>query len=219
VVQLVDVSRTALELSARTLGRLSNVAVVGHHAVYAAGLRDAARRRPARGAMLVLFLGSNVGNYEPAHACALLADVRAVLGPRDGLLLGADLVKPAAQMLLAYGDPVGVTAAFNKNLLARINRELGGDFDLDAFVHEPRWNAEARRMESYLVSRSAQRVRVREAGLTIRLGAGEGIWTESSYKYEPAELVRMGGAVGLSCARQWVDAEAGFALTLFMPAA
>jgi dimethylhistidine N-methyltransferase len=219
LVQLVDVSRTALELSARTLGRFPNVAVVGHNAVYDAGLRDAARRRPARGAMLVLFLGSNVGNYEPAVAHALLTDVRAVLRPGDGFLLGADLVKPETEMVLAYGDPIGVTAAFNKNLLARINRELGGDFDLGAFGHASRWNATARRMESYLVSQRAQRVRVRDAGITIRLAAGEEIWTESSYKYEPEELVAMGAAAGLGCARQWVEAEAGFALTLLTPAA
>jgi len=217
LVRLVDISPTALELSARTLGRLSQVSVVGHRAPFGPGLRDAVARRPAQGGMLVLFLGSNIGNFHDTAAAAFLRDVRASLRPGDGFLLGADLVKPEAELLLAYGDPIGVTAAFNKNLLARINRELGGDFDLDAFDHAPRWNAEASRVESHLVSRRDQRVHVPAANLTIAVAAGESIWTESSYKYEPAGLVAMGRAAGFACAGQWIEPDARFALTLLTP--
>jgi dimethylhistidine N-methyltransferase len=217
LVRLIDISPTALELSARTLGRLAQVSVVGHRASYGAGLREATERRAVQGAMLVLFLGSNIGNFHPAAATAFLRDVRGSLRPGDGFLLGADLVKPERDLLLAYGDPIGVTAAFNKNLLERINRELGGDFELDAFDHEPRWNAVAARVESHLVSRRDQVVTIADAKVTVPFAAGESIWTESSYKYQPRGLVEMGRAAGLACRGQWLEASAGFALTLFVP--
>ena len=217
LVRLVDISPMALELSARTLGRLSHVSVVGHRAPYGPGLRDAVARRPAHGTMLVLFLGSNIGNFHPEAAEAFLRDVRASLRPGDGFLLGADLVKPEAELLRAYGDPIGVTAAFNKNLLSRINRELGGDFDLDAFDHAPRWNAGAARVESHLVSRRDQLVTIAAADLVVPFASGETIWTESSYKYEPEGLTAMGRAAGFACAGQWIEPSARFALTLFSP--
>lgn len=215
LVRLVDISPTALELSARTLGGLSDVSVVGHRAPFGPGLRDAVARRPMQGSMLVLFLGSNIGNFHPAAAEAFLREVRGSLRPGDAFLLGADLVKPEAELLLAYGDPIGVTAAFNRNLLDRINRELGGDFDLTAFDHVPRWNAAASRVESHLVSRREQRVHIPLADLSLAFREGEGIWTESSYKYEPEGLVAMGRAAGLACRAQWVEPSARFALTLF----
>lgn len=215
LVRLVDISQTALELSARTLGSLSDVSVVGHRAAFGPGLREAVARRPMQGSMLVLFLGSNIGNFHPAAAEMFLRDVRECLRPSDAFLLGADLVKPEEDLLLAYGDPIGVTAAFNKNLLDRINRELGGDFDLQAFDHEPRWNAAASCVESHLVSRRDQVVHVRFAGLTISLRAGETIWTESSYKYEPEGLIAMGRSAGFVCRAQWIEPTARFALTLF----
>ncbi len=215
LVRLVDISPTALELSARTLGRLSQVSVVGHRAPFGPGLRDAVARRPTQGSMLVLFLGSNIGNFHPAAAAAFLREVRESLRPGDGFLLGADLVKPEAELLLAYGDPIGVTAAFNKNLLDRINRELHGDFDLDAFDHAPRWNAAAGRVESHLVSRRDQIVHVPAAELTVPFARGETIWTESSYKYESSGLIDMGRAAGFICKGQWIEPTARFALTLF----
>jgi L-histidine Nalpha-methyltransferase len=217
LVRLVDISPTALELSARTLGRLSHVSVVGHRAPYGPGLRDAVARRPSQGSTVVLFLGSNIGNFHPAAAAGFLREVRASLRAGDGFLLGADLVKPEAELLRAYGDPIGVTAAFNKNLLDRINRELGGDFDLDAFDHVPRWNPAASRVESHLVSRRDQIVTIAAADLVVPFAHGETIWTESSYKYEPEGLVAMGRAAGLACAGQWIEPNARFALTLFTP--
>lgn len=214
LVRLIDISPMALELSARTLGRLAQVSVVGHRAPYGPGLREAAGRRAAQGAMLVLFLGSNIGNFHPSAAGAFLRDVRQNLRPGDGFLLGADLVKPERELLLAYGDPIGVTAAFNKNLLERINRELGGDFDLAAFRQEPRWNAAASRVESHLVSRRDQVVTIAEAQVTVPFAAGETIWTESSYKYRAEEIVAMLGRAGFKKIRQWVDGPDAFALTL-----
>ena len=217
LVRLVDISPTALELSARTLGRLSHVSVVGHRAPYGPGLRDAVARRPHQGAMLVLFLGSNLGNFHPAAAAAFLRGVRGSLRPGDGFLLGADLVKPEIDLLRAYGDPIGVTAAFNKNLLDRINRELGGDFDLAAFDHVPRWNALASRVESHLVSRCDQIVTIAAGDLAVPFSAGETIWTESSYKYQPEGLIEMGRGAGFACRGQWIEPAARFALTLFAP--
>lgn len=217
LVRLVDISPTALELSARTLGRLSHVSVVGHRAPYGPGLRDAVARRPPQGSMLVLFLGSNIGNFHPTAAAAFLREVRGSLRPGDGFLLGADLIKPEPDLLRAYGDPIGVTAAFNKNLLDRINRELAGDFDLAAFDHVPRWNAPAARVESHLVSRRDQLVTIAAADLVVPFAAGESIWTESSYKHQPEGLVEMGRAAGFTARGQWLEPDARFALTLFAP--
>ncbi|AGP39665.1 L-histidine N(alpha)-methyltransferase [Sorangium cellulosum] len=220
-VHLVDVSETALDLSRRTLGRLPRVETSAHRARYEEGLARAAARRAidARGdggAVLVLFLGSNIGNLAPAAAAAFLAGVRGALRAGDGLLLGADLVKPAADLLLAYDDPLGVTAAFNKNLLARVNRELGATFDLRAFEHRAAWNAEASRVEMHLVSRRRQSIRVGALDLEVAFDEGESIWTESSYKYTPDEVARMGERAGFRCSQQWIEPVGRFSTTLFL---
>ena len=217
-VHLIDISPSALESSERTLHRLEHVSVMGHRATYQEGLRQAARERPARGSMLVLFLGSNIGNFDPPAADEFLSGIRRCLRPGDALLLGADLVKPEKDLLLAYDDPIGVTAAFNKNLLARINTELLADFDLEAFDHRAIWNAGERRVEMHLVSRRAQTVRIPRAGCEVRFREGETIWTESSYKYDAGEIVRVVEARGFACHEQWIEAEARFALTLFLTA-
>ncbi|HEY7862042.1 MAG TPA: L-histidine N(alpha)-methyltransferase, partial [Thermoanaerobaculia bacterium] len=120
-VHLIDVSSAALEAAERTLGRLGHVSVVGHRATYEEGLRRATRGRPADGRLVVLFLGSNIGNFDPPASQEFLSEIRRALRPGDALLLGADLVKPESELLIAYDDPLGVTAAFNKNLLRRIN--------------------------------------------------------------------------------------------------
>jgi len=211
-VHLIDISSQALEQSERTLGRLRHISVVGHRETYEVGLRDAAAERDG-GPMLVLLLGSNIGNFDAPAADDFLGSIRAALAPGDALLLGADLVKPERDLQLAYDDPLGVTAAFNRNLLVRINRELGGTFDLDAFAHVAIWNRAARRVEMHLESRRDQRVRV--ADWTVAFAEGERIWTESSYKYEPEEIDAMGARAGFSVRDQWIDTGAGFALTLF----
>ena len=140
--------------------------------------------------------------------------MRTALNAGDGLLLGADLVKPERELLLAYDDPLGVTAAFNRNLLVRVNRELGADFDLDAFEHRAIWNPAESRVEMHLVTTRVQRVRVAASGLDITLEAGEAIWTESSYKYRAAEIVAMLARAGFRAIDQWIDEPDGFALTL-----
>jgi dimethylhistidine N-methyltransferase len=217
-VHLIDISPSALESSERTLGKIEYVSVVGHRATYEEGLRHAARERPPRGSMLVLFLGSNIGNFDPPASAGFLAEIRRSLRPGDGLLLGADLVKPEKDLLLAYDDPIGVTAAFNKNLLARINTELLADFDLSGFDHRAVWNAGERRVEMHLVSRRAQRVRIRRADCEVVFEAGETIWTESSYKYDASQIVGLVEQHGFRCQEQWIEAEARFALTLFLVA-
>ncbi|MFI5179625.1 MAG: L-histidine N(alpha)-methyltransferase, partial [Vicinamibacterales bacterium] len=132
----------------------------------------------------------------------------------DALLVGADLVKPERDLILAYDDPLGVTAAFNRNLLVRINRELHADFDVSAFAHRALWNADASRVEMHLVALRAQQVRIPGASLEIAFEAGETIWTESSYKHRPDDVVRMLDRAGFRLLDQWIDDSDGFALTL-----
>jgi dimethylhistidine N-methyltransferase len=215
-VHLVDISPAALELSERALSRLPHVSVLGHRAPYEAGLARATKQRPQAGTTLVLFLGSNIGNFHPPDMLEFLQGVRRVLRPGDALLLGADLVKPRDRLELAYDDPLGVTAAFNKNILLRINRELGGEFDLAAFDHRAIWNEAEFRVEMHLVSRRAQAVRIEGAGCEVHFAEGESIWTESSYKFTPDRLVQMGKSAGFHCREQWPDWEGGFCATLFV---
>jgi L-histidine N-alpha-methyltransferase len=212
---LIDISSEALE-GAR-LRIVSQVAegVVVCHGTYEDGLaRLAAVRRPNQ-AILVLFLGSNIGNFDPPGSRDFLSLVRRDLRPGDGLLLGNDLVKPERDLLLAYDDPLGVTAAFDRNLLQRINDELGGTFDLAAFAHRAVWNRSFQRVEMHLVSQRRQTVSIGAADLVLQFEPDDWIWTESSYKYEPAAIIEDGQAAGFRDARQWVDDEARFALTLF----
>ena len=212
-LHLVDVSARALQVATHTLDSLPGVRVVGHVAEYAAGLREASSRVGSPGRTLVLCLGSNIGNFTPRCAADLLESIRDNLRPGDALLLGTDLVKPEADLLLAYDDPIGVTAAFNRNLLARINRELEGDFDLDAFAHRAVWNAADSRIEMHLEARCTQRVRIGAIPLELTIHAGERIWTESSCKYEPRGVVQMLDTAGFEAADQWIDAAGGFMLT------
>jgi L-histidine N-alpha-methyltransferase len=211
-VHLVDVSPNALAAAIRALNVYPDLAIVAHRATYETGLAEAAREAQAGGQALVLFLGSNIGNFDPPGADAFLNGVRAALARGDALLLGADLVKPERELLLAYDDPLGVTAAFNKNLLVRANRELGADFDVDGFAHRAVWNNETSRIEMHLVSVRRQGVRVPAARLDITFEPGETIWTESSYKYLPGDVLAMLDRAGFGVLDQW--AADGFALTL-----
>jgi len=211
-VHLVDVSPAALDNAASALAASSSLTVATHHATYEEGLAAIGRSGAAAGQTLVVFLGSNIGNFDPPGTDTLLRGIRAALGPGDALLLGTDLVKPEPELLLAYDDPLGVTAAFNLNLLVRVNRELGGDFDVNQFSHRAVWNAPESRVEMHLVSRSRQRVQVRGSRIDITFEAGESIWTESSYKYRTDDLAPMLGRAGFKVIGQWQ--EDGFALTL-----
>ena len=214
-IELIDVSDTALQMARRTLSRFPGLTVSLHEATYEDGLAEVARSREPGCGLLVAFLGSNIGNLDPDAAVAFLGDIRGVLEPGDRLLLGADLVKPERDLILAYEDPLGVTAAFNKNLLVRLNLDLGADFDLEQFAHRAVWNPAASRIEMHLESLSAQTVRVADADLRVQFAVGESIWTESSYKYRMDDLVQMGATAGFGVRDQWVEPEAQFAATVF----
>ena len=214
-VHLIDISETALARASRTVARHSSIRVRGHQGSYADGLRDAvAELDPGRSAM-VLFLGSNIGNLAPEEADRFLAGIREALRPGDSLLLGTDLVKPEPELMLAYDDPLGVTAAFNRNLLVRLNRELDADFEIEQFAHRVVWNARESRVESYLVSQAEQTVCLPAAGCCVRFAEGETIWTESSHKYRPDGVVDLAARAGFAYRAQWIEPDAAFALTLF----
>jgi len=142
--------------------------------------------------------------------------VRRILQPGDSLLLGTDLEKPESQLLKAYNDEIGVTAAFNLNLLARINRELDANFDLKQFEHVAKINREARSVEMHLQSKRRQTVRIPAADLRVEFQEGESIWTESSHKYLPQEVFEMARIAGFSCQAQWIDEQWPFAENLLV---
>jgi L-histidine N-alpha-methyltransferase len=212
---LIDVSDAALTRSVQAVTAVprTDIRVTVHQATYEDGLLALPPERT--NPTLVAFLGSNIGNFDPPGAAAFLRLIRAALRPGDYLLLGADLVKPERKLLLAYDDPLGVTAAFNKNLLVRINHELGGDFQLDGFGHRAVWNGAASRVEMHLVSLRPQEVHVPEAELRFSLQEGETIWTESSYKYEPTGIGRLVEPAAFVERNIWIDEPDRFALTLF----
>ncbi len=213
-VHLIDISPAAL-LSARArLATLPSMPVTTFQGTYEQGLARLVTHR-SHGAWLVLFLGSNLGNFDPPAAREMLRRIRGSLVEGDALLLGTDLVKSPRALQLAYDDPLQVTAAFNRNLLRRINDELGGTFDLDSFTHRALWNPKDSRMEMHLVSSRDQLVRVSAADLEIEFKKDEWIWTESSYKYQPEDIRCEGRHAGFQDAGQWIDEEARFALTLF----
>lgn len=182
---------------------------------YLEGLREVASRRRPGQSILVLFLGSTIGNFSRSDAAEFLAAVAGLLLPGDTLLLGTDLVKPIPQMLLAYDDPAGVTAAFNLNVLSRINRELGADFVLRSFVHEARYDECESRIEMHLVSRREQAVSIPAAGITVNLRRGESIFTEASHKFTLAELPHMAARTGFVSTAYWTDLEWPFAENLW----
>jgi L-histidine Nalpha-methyltransferase len=211
----IDISSSALYRCQKELGQIDMVSMVGFERAYLDGLREVATRRFQDEPLFVLFLGSTIGNFDRPAGEQFLRNVRQTLRDGDALLLATDLEKPVPQLLLAYDDPSGVTAAFNKNLLARINRELDADFDLLRFDHAVRWDESERRIEMHLRSKVWQRVTIRKAGFRFYLRAGETIWTESSHKYNCEEVVAMGQRTGFRCAGQWCDSEWPFAQSLF----
>ncbi len=212
-VHLVDVSASALAQSAQTL-RAANVNLMSHQADYEAGLvRFAEARGTARGA-LIAFLGSNLGNFDSPGREEFLRAIRAALRPGDSFLIGVDVIKDEAELINAYDDPLGVTAAFNRNLLVRINRELGGNFALSEFSHRAIWNAENSRVEMHLCSRSRQPIRIAESKCEFIIEADESIWTESSYKFSPTSLAELLAQNGFALTEQWLDDRDPFVLTL-----
>lgn len=211
-VHLVDVSLIALEAAKRALSIRPGLTVVLHHLTYEEGLSEVRRGPRAEGRTLALFLGSNIGNFDRPGADAFLRNIRATLADGDALLLGADLVREESDLLLAYDDPLGVTAAFNRNLLVRANRELGADFALEGFAHRAVWNARESRMEMHLESLGHQRVQVPASRLDITFAPGDTIWTESSYKYRADDLRGMLQRAGFDPTGCWTDNH--FSLTL-----
>ena len=213
-VHLVDVSAAALSDASHALTRMDGIRVVTHETTYDSAFEQFSRdRRPGRRRM-VLLLGSILGNLDFRAAAQLLARVRGTLDPGQALLLGVDLLKPERRMLLAYDDPLGVNAALNRNLLVRMNRELGAGIDLDAFAYRAVWNAALARVERHLVSRHDQRLWVPAANVDVRLLADEAIVTGLSYKYELSGLAALLMQARFRRRDQWVDQAEGYTLTL-----
>jgi L-histidine Nalpha-methyltransferase len=209
----IDISPAALVSSAQALTdeypQLSVEAFAGDYFELLAGTR---LRSPVR--TMALFLGSNIGNFEPAEAVALLRALRHTLKRGDGLLLGTDLKKSVDRLELAYDDDAGVTAAFNRNVLGRINRELGGNFDLRAFEHDAHYDANRGAIDMFLIATSAQKVWIRDLDMQISFAEFESIHTESSYKYDPDDISRVAEEAGYTLRRCWIDSGVDYALSL-----
>ena len=204
----VDVDRAVLESSARNL--LSSFPTL-HIDAICADYRDIASLLTPSPHAAIFFLGSSIGNLDLQSGAAMLRDLRRILAPGDSLLLGADLQKPKAIVEAAYNDALGVTASFNLNLLARINRELGGHFDLSAFEHRAFLNDRESRIEMHLVSRSRQSVRIDALEIEVRLERDETIHTENSYKYRESDLRVLAREGGFEIEHMWTDSRSWFA--------
>jgi len=210
----IDICRPVLEESAAGLmQRFPSLEIFAVAAEYHEGLRYL--RSESDRPRLILWLGSNIGNFTRAEAATFLRRIRDTMTPADRMLVGVDLRKDRAVLEAAYDDAAGVTAAFNLNLLARINRELDGDLDLGAFRHRAIYNPDLGRIEMYLVSTRAQRVTIGRLGLKVAFAPGEAIHTENSYKYSLTEIDEVSKAAGLLAERCWQDAEGRFSLQLF----
>ena len=201
----IDVSSLALSACERELGSFCQVMPVCND--WLDGLDEISRERTGSASMLLLFLGSSIGNLDRMEIPDFLRELRARLRPDDYLLLGADLVKDRETMIAAYDDPTGVTAAFNLNVLGRINRELSADFDLRSFRHEIRWNETERRIEMHLASLRNQTVTISALDARISFTAGETIWTESSHKFTEQELDDFALWAGFQPVASWNDRE------------
>ena len=209
----IDLSSAALSRCQRDVDDIPHLKVVPIEDSYIDGLASASKLRKPETSMLVLFLGSSIGNFEPHVAETFLKAIRGHLRPGDLFLLSTDLVKSIDRMVPAYDDALGVTAAFNLNLLVRINRELGANFDLTNFRHEARYNEPEQRIEMHLRSTADQTVSI-NGNFTVHLKPGETIWTESSYKFRTEQVRSISERAGFNCEVQWVDAEWPFAQTL-----
>src|SRR5580700_874943 len=212
----IEISPSALAMCERELSDIESISILGFEREYLDGLLEVAAHRSTGQHLLVLFLGSTIGNFDRQAGIEFLTEVRRILLPGDSLLLGTDLEKSSVQLLAAYDDALGVTAAFNLNLLARINRELDADFELAQFEHVAKINPEARSVEMHLRSTCRQRVHVPAAELVVEFVEGETIWTESSHKYSPEEISPMARTAGFRCEAQWIDEQWPFAENLLI---
>ncbi len=213
----IDISPTMLTRSAKKLLRdYPELLVTAHAADYDAGLRRIAQEHFTQ--KLVIFLGSSLGNFEPPQALALMRKVREHLNEDDYFLLGLDMQKDVAILHAAYNDAQGVTAAFNLNMLRRINLELGGKFDPALFQHEAFYNAAQSRVEMHLRSAAAQEIFVARLDRSFRFAAGEAIHTENSHKYSAAQILQMCRRAGFRLVQRWQDGRKYFSLNLLGPA-
>lgn len=211
----VDISASALDSSSRILLQsYPQLRVEAYAADYFAGLAELGKKE--RGRTLALFLGSNISNFDPDEALKFLRALRLVLRNGDALLLGADLKKDKSVLEAAYNDALGVTAAFNLNVLARINRELGGNFDLRAFQHRAFYNEAAGRVEIYIESTREQTVAISQLELEVEFHEGEQIYTENSYKYDLNDIARLAAATGFIHGRTWLDSQERFSSSLLL---
>lgn len=209
----IDVSQAALDACEKQLETVCEIIPVCDD--WLQGLLKITQNRRKDEPLLLLFLGSSIGNLDRSDLPQFLRDLRSYLLPGDFFLLGADLVKDVGRMLAAYDDPTGVTAAFNLNLLSRINRELDADFDLRAFTHIARWHAGQRRIEMHLVSRCKQSIYLGALGTRLHFELGETIWTESSHKFTCGELDEYARSSGFQALMAWTDEEWPFVETLW----
>jgi L-histidine Nalpha-methyltransferase len=213
IYEPVDVSSSALqEARERIEQEIPGVHVLPHVMNYTRGLSFYPAAPGER--RMLLYIGSSIGNFEPQEAAEVLRIVRAGLEPGDTLLLGVDLRKDEATLLAAYNDAAGITARFNLNMLARVNRELDADFDLAAFAHRAVWNSNQSRIEMHLESLQPQNVRIAAMDLEVAFRAGERIHTENSYKYAPGQAEAMLATAGLMAESTWTDDRGWFAVCL-----
>ena len=217
VYEPLDVSSTALDAAqARIEREIGGVVVAPRVMDYTHGNGRGLALRPTEDGerRLVLYIGSSIGNFDPPDAMRLLHHVRAGLKPGDGLLLGVDLKKDVATLQAAYDDVAGVTAEFNLNLLARLNRELGAEFYLESFEHRAIWNQAESRIEMHLESRIAQTVWLAALGMEVKFAEGETIHTENSYKYRPGQAEAILAEAGFATAASWTDKRGWFEVCL-----
>jgi L-histidine N-alpha-methyltransferase len=215
VYEPVDVSASALDAAQERIEReIGGVVVAPKVMDYTHGRGLALKATEATERRLVLYIGSSIGNFDPPEAMQLLQRVRAGLRPGDGLLLGVDLKKDVATLVAAYDDVAGVTADFNLNMLARLNRELGAEFYLESFEHRAIWNEAESRIEMHLESRIAQKIWLGALEMEVEFAQGETIHTENSYKYSPGQAEAMLAEAGFAAAGRWTDERGWFEVNL-----
>ena len=209
----IDISESALDEARRRIGEEQpQVSCMPMSADYTCDLSDVPAASGGR--RLVLYIGSSIGNFEPAEASALLRRLRGHLAPGDLLLLGVDHVKDRSTLLRAYNDAAGVTAEFNRNVLVRIKRELGANFRPGLFRHRACWNDRESRIEMHLESLVTQEIAIPALDLTVSFRRGESIHTENSYKFTPDSVAEMLGRSGFAVRREWTDARRWFGVYL-----